>query len=151
MRALLIELAAEGVEAALLRAHGGRRWSRRFGFESSMHALVASVFLRLSRLDQLRQDAEAYPPSREARQSGERIRSKGHAIVGANELRQPELVEESSKHGLCTIHCSAIESLASEQIAAVAVGDREWIAVATVAHAELSFEIGAPNMIGSQY
>jgi len=52
VRSLEVEFLPEAIEAALLRQPSVRRWARRFGFEGAMHALMAPVLLRLSRLDE---------------------------------------------------------------------------------------------------
>ena len=60
-----------------------------------MHPFVATVLLWGSRLDEVGQDAELDPPDRELRQSTQRHGGERHAVIGADAVRQPELVEES--------------------------------------------------------
>ena len=62
MRTLMVELVAEVVELLLLCAKVGAGWSSGFGFQRAMHALVTTVLLWFTGFDELRQDAQAYPP-----------------------------------------------------------------------------------------
>jgi len=40
--------------------------------------------------------------------------------------------------------------LATEQVAAEAIGDREWVAIDTIAGFEMSLEVRAPHIVGCQ-
>jgi hypothetical protein len=52
VRAFVIELVAEQGEALLLGGPGAARWSRGFGFEGFMHALVPAVLVGAGRFNQ---------------------------------------------------------------------------------------------------
>jgi len=91
--------------------------------------------------------AEAHPPSGEPRQTRQGVSSKGHAVVGADTPRQPELSEESRKHGLGVDDGGVQQSVAAQKIAAVIVGDGEREAVTPVAGFELAFVVGAPQLV----
>ena len=62
----LVEINAEGIEAALLSGavRGGRDGC--LGLEVFVHALMAAVLLRRGGLDEIRQNAELDPPDGEA-------------------------------------------------------------------------------------
>src|SRR6266478_1474301 len=72
MRTLVIELLAEDVEAALLRREAARRRARGLRLQGPVHPFMPAVLVRAPGLDELRQDAETYPPRREPRQAGQR-------------------------------------------------------------------------------
>src|SRR6266852_6809633 len=69
MRALVVELLAEDVEAALLRRQAPRRRPCGLGLQGPVHPFMPAVLVRAPGLDELRQDAEAHPPRRELRQA----------------------------------------------------------------------------------
>ena len=104
----VIELLSKPIEFQLLRAQRGRWRSSGLGLERAMHAFMPTVLLRFAGLDQLRQHSEAHPPGREAGEPRERVGGERHAIIGANELRQSVLFEQSLKHGPCADHRGAL-------------------------------------------
>src|ERR1700730_3558187 len=66
-----------------------------FFIQREMHALVATVLLRVARLDALDGDAEAEPPHREFGEIEEAVRTgERHAIVGPDRLGYAALLEE---------------------------------------------------------
>src|SRR5207244_4240653 len=69
MRALVIELLAKDVEAALLRREAPRCWPRGLRLQSPVHPFMPAVLVRAPGFDELRQNAEADPPRRELRQA----------------------------------------------------------------------------------
>jgi hypothetical protein len=62
VRSLFVVLAAECVEAGLLRTEVAARRPRCLGLQRLVHALVPAVLLGMRRLDQLGIDAETDPP-----------------------------------------------------------------------------------------
>ena len=88
VRPLVVELESEGVKEALLGTGVSGRGPGRLGLEGSVHALVPSVLLGMGGLYQLRADAQADPPDREAREAADgRGGGKRHAVVGADDFR----------------------------------------------------------------
>src|SRR6202011_5762184 len=82
MRALAIELLAKTLEARLLLRQVGGRRSGGFGPQRLVHPLMASVLLRLARLDALRRDAELDPPYPEPTQPTRAERGKRRRVFG---------------------------------------------------------------------
>lgn len=78
----------EAVELVLLLEEIlGRRMSG-LPLQRQMHALVASVLLRVSRSDAFNGDAQPQPPHREFRQTKQGVGTgEGDAVVGADGLR----------------------------------------------------------------
>jgi len=63
-----------------------------------MHALMASVLLRMARLDALDLDAEPEPPNGELGEVEEGIRTgEWNAVIGADGFGQAELLESGLK------------------------------------------------------
>ena len=144
-----IELGDEVVEAGLLleAVHAWRTGC--FFLESEVHALVASVLLRVAWLDALDGDAEAEPPDREPGEVEEGIGAgEGDAVVGADGLWQSALTKEAVEGGECEVLPGGLEGFAEQQEAGGLVGDGEGIAVAAVAEAELALEVYAPQVVG---
>ena len=80
-----IELVDEVVEAALLLKAVHTSGAGRFFLQGKMHAFVAAILLRVTRLDALDRDAQAQPPDRELREVEQPIGvCEGDAIVGAD-------------------------------------------------------------------
>src|SRR5215470_14684506 len=83
MRTHIVVLAPEPVQDPLLSPT--IRLGRANGlFQRTVHALVPSVLLRMSRLDSLWHNPQLDPPHRKPRQAGDRTRCKGRAIIGAD-------------------------------------------------------------------
>jgi hypothetical protein len=69
MRADLVEVGTKAVESTLLSGAGRGGWDRGLGLEVPVHAFVATVLVRRSGLDEVRQDAELDPPEGERQPS----------------------------------------------------------------------------------
>jgi hypothetical protein len=147
VRALVVVLAAEVVERALLGA--GVRLGRpaRLGLERAVQALVPPVLLRRAGLREVGQDAQAHPPDAQRREPRERDGRERDAVVAADARRQPVLAEQALEHGPRPGRRRRGQSAAREQEAAVAVGDGERVAVHAVAGLELALEVGGPDRV----
>jgi len=98
MRPLLVVALDEGVEAGLLLQHVGRGWLGGFLLQGEMHPLVAAVLLRLPGVDALDLNPQPEPPDRELAEPVDRMRRReGHAIVGPDDLREPNSWNVRSK------------------------------------------------------
>ncbi len=151
MRALLVELRPERVEAPLLRAAIALRGPRRFGLERLVHPLMPAVLLRVRGLDELGPDAEADPPHAEGGEPRERGRGERHAVVAADALGEPIRAEEPLEDGPGLRGAHRRQRATGEQIARRAVRDREWEAVAAIARLELPLEVGRPRGVRRQH
>ena len=78
-----------------MRREAARRRTGGVGLQGPVHTFMAAVLLRVTGLDELRQDAEADPPGRERGEGGWRLRgSEGQAVVRAYRFGQPVAGEE---------------------------------------------------------
>jgi len=148
MRPCMVELVTAVVALPLVRAKVGTGWSGGFGFERPMHPLVAAVLVRSTGCDELRYEAQAHPPRGQLGEPGQGVGGKGHAVVGADALRQAACFEHAREHRFGLLYAGGGEGLAREQKAAVAIADGQWLAVAAVTGLEVSFEVGTPHLVG---
>ena len=120
------------------------------GMTLTMHALVAAVLLRMTRLDPFNANTEPEPPDRKFAQVKQGMgRSEGHAVVAANAGRQAALLKKPLKHSESVLFSGRRKSLTGEEITAGMIGDRQRIAVLTIGEQELALVIGAPQFIGT--
>jgi hypothetical protein len=90
----------EGVEPGLLLKHVGGGGLGGFRLQGEMHAFVAAVLVGMTGLDALGVDAEAQPPDGECAEAIDGVgRGKGHAVVGANGLREAKVLERALEDG----------------------------------------------------
>ena len=90
----------EGVEAGLLLEHVAGRGLGSFRLEREMHAFMPAVLLGMPGCDALDVDAEAQPPDGEFTEAIQRVGGgKGHAVVGANGLREAKFLEGALEGG----------------------------------------------------
>ena len=92
----------------------------------------------------------AGPPGRQLGQSSQGIGGKGDAVVSADALRQAELLEQAEEDRFGFEDRGRAQCLTAQQEATVAIGDRERIAIGAMGGFELTLEISAPNIVGSQ-
>jgi hypothetical protein len=114
-----------------------------------VHTLVAAVLLRVTGLDALDLDAEPEPPHGELGEVEQGIGTgEGNAVIGADGLGHPELLENGFEHGESVGLFGGGERLAGEDVAAGEVRDRERVAVAAIGEHELALVVGARQIIG---
>jgi hypothetical protein len=93
-------------------------------------------------------NTESEPPHRELRQVEQCIGTgKGHAIVRANGKWQAARAEQLFKGCARCIFACRLERFAQKQEARGMVGDGERVTIPSVAEPELTFEIGAPQIV----
>ena len=98
--------------------------------------------------DALEADAEPQPPNREFAQAVARVRGReGHTVVGANRLRQAEILEGALEDTEGIPLLRGRERFAGEQVPRRVIGDGERIAIALIAEQELPFVVGAPERV----
>src|ERR1700693_1131258 len=151
MRPLFVVLPAETIEGALLRAQGAPGRLGRGRFEGAVHPFMAAVLLRLARLDALRHDSQLEQPHRQLTESPERDAGEWNAIIGADRTRQSIVTEHRFETGPGAVALGSRQPLATEQVAAVVVADRQRIAALAVAEPELALGISAPHIIMFAY
>src|ERR1700686_640331 len=112
---------------------------------------MRAILLWLARFNEFGHDTQSHPPSRQCRQPRQCGSRKRNAVVGTNARWQSVLLEESGKDRLGAGDGRGVERLATQQVAAVAIGHGQRIAVAAVSGLELSFVIRTPEVVGRQY
>ncbi len=144
-----VEFLDERVEPSLLleAVHAG--WAGGLALERQVHALVAAVLLGVAGLDALDGDAEAEPPDGQLGQVEQGIRTgERHPVIGADGAWQATLGEETLEGGDGGLLARGVEGFAEQQVAGGVIGDGERVAVTAVAETELTFEVGAPEVVG---
>jgi hypothetical protein len=86
-----------------------------------MHAFVATILLRVAGFDEFGVDAQADSADAQRRQAGESAGGERHAVAGASDLGEAELLKEAPEHRLDADVGGGIESLTAEQEAVVAI------------------------------
>ena len=72
---------------------------RRFGFQGEMHPLVAAVLFGMPRGNPLEPNAQAESPDRQFAEPIQRMRRReGQPVVGADRVRQANVVKRALKH-----------------------------------------------------
>src|SRR3979409_1893498 len=114
-----------------------------------MHAFVAAVFLRMTKLYAFNADPQPEPPDRELAQVEQGVGgSEGNTVIAANVGRHAPLLKKPFKHGKSIDFFGGRKSLAGQEITTGMIGDRQRVAVLTITQQELTFVIGAPEFIG---
>src|SRR6266704_4549394 len=117
-----------------------------FSLQGQMHALMAAVLLRMTRLDPFNANTEPEPPDRKFAQVQQGMSgSEGHAVVAADVDRPAALLKKPLKHRESIVFPGRRKSLTGEEKTAGMVGDRQRIAVLTIGEQELALVIGAPQ------
>ena len=98
MRPNLVVLLLETQKSYLLPPQITLRRTGRFLFQRLMHALVATVLLRLTWLNPFVPDAKRSHNIEELTQSRGCSTGKGSSVVSANRFRQPELAKGGLEH-----------------------------------------------------
>src|SRR5665213_1665050 len=114
-----------------------------------MHALVATVLLRLAQGNALWPNAELDPPDTKGCQPAQCPQRERNAVIGANCRGQSVL----PKHRLTGTPHPCLgrmrHAFASKQVATVVIAQREGIAPLMVAQPELTLEIRAPDLVNA--
>src|SRR5688572_17113404 len=100
MGAFLVVLRPEAIETHLLGSQAASRRANRFALQGPIHSLMAAVLLGMRGLDEFGDDAEPDPPYGQRGKPPQCRGREGHAVVRADDSRQPVLVEQAEKHGL---------------------------------------------------
>ena len=113
-----------------------------------MHTFVATVLLRLSLFDSLRDDAKPYPPTGKMRYTTYTVRSKRHTIVRPDPTGQSIFSEQPLKRFLDRLQRGPRERMAVQKVSTLVIHNGQWIAPLPVAGEELPLKVGAPEIVG---
>jgi hypothetical protein len=150
VRALLVVLGTEAVEACLLSGLVLLRRAGGVGLQGALQARVAAILVRWAGFDARRYEAQAPPPGGHLRPHCQGVGGARHAGVGAAAPRQTACREHARADGCGLRHAGGSEGLAREPAAAVAGGDRQWRAVAAIPGLDVACESRAPDLLDSR-
>src|SRR5215468_4771773 len=115
-----------------------------------MHAFMATVLLRMARLDTLDRDAEPEPPDGQPTQVEETIRrGKGNAVVGANGLGQAALLKQALKGSEGSLLFDRLHRLAEQEVTAGVIGNGKGVTIPLIPQHEFALVVCAPQSIRS--
>jgi hypothetical protein len=99
VRADVVEVATELIEATLLSRAVRSGWNGGLGLERTVHAFVSAVLMRRGGFDEIRQNTEPYPPDGELAETSQRQGGRErHSVVGSDALRQTVLSEDAREN-----------------------------------------------------
>src|SRR2546430_226042 len=99
VRPLVVEDLDELVEPSLLLQKIGSRRLGGFSLQGQMHALMAAVLLRMTRLDPFNANTQPEPPDRQVAHVKQGMGgSEGHAVVAADGWRQGAALNKPLQH-----------------------------------------------------
>src|SRR5476651_2163425 len=99
-------------------------------------------------VEALDRDSETEPPDGQLAEPVDRLGGReGHAVVGADPLREPKLPERALEDGKGELLLRRRQGLTRQQVAAGEVRDRQRVAVAAIAEHELAFVVRAPERV----
>src|ERR1043165_1227708 len=114
-----------------------------------MHPLMPPVLLRASRLNSFQTNAQAHPPHRQRAQATQAQARKGRPVVGADGLGHSMLTKGlDEQRPDAGVPRGFSQALATQQIAAVPVANRQGRAPLSAARAKVPFEITTPHLVG---
>ena len=146
VRALLVVVSAEVVKADLLFGPACCRRARGLRLERAMHPLVATVFLRRCRTDEMRLDTELEPPRRELGQPAGPARAERRAIVAADRNWQAVAAKRCAEGWPNPIDRRR-HDIERDQKAAVVVRYGQGVNARAVSGAKPALEIDTPFVI----
>jgi hypothetical protein len=142
-----VEFFSEAIESQLLALKGRGGRTRRFSFQSLVHAFVSSVLLRSSWLDELGEDSQTNPPDGESTQTPDGGRRERCPVVGPNYFWKSEATEELREYWLGKNVLGGQQGFAFEKKATAAVRHRQGIAVDPVPGLEFTLVVCAPHIV----
>jgi hypothetical protein len=113
-----------------------------------MHALVASVLLRLAGRDPLRLDPGLDHSNRKARQPSHADRGERRTLSERSLSGRPNSRNAASSTGHTCWPIGSGQRLAAQQIAARRVGERQRLATRPLAGQKPALEINTPDVVG---
>src|SRR5689334_9713174 len=148
MRALFVVFASESLECLGLRCPVGR-WLLGQWQHGQVEALMASILLRLARLDALQDYAELYEAHRQRRQPGDAGRREWRTIVASEPIRQAVFLEGSLKHRPGFFFRRRAGRRQRQQVAARPIHHRQRLAAPAVAGPEPALVVPRPQRVRS--
>ena len=109
---------------------------------------MGSVLLGVSGSDALVRDTELKPPDVQPSKAVNTGGGKGSPVVTADGVWETMSTKEMKELVLNGFRFDSGESAATEQVTTEVVDDGKRVAVVPVAHAEVTFEIDGPNLVG---
>src|SRR5678816_622981 len=133
------------IEDALLEVEIRRGRSRGLRFERLVHALVSTVLLWTPWSDALVSDPKLQPPDVQSSEAVDACRGKWCPVVAAYSPWETVLAKQEDELRVNAFGTNIESSMAAEEIAAEVIEDGERVAVDTIAHEELPFEVDSPD------
>jgi hypothetical protein len=128
-------------------APGSRTY--RFPFHHPVELFVGSIVLRMCWARKLHPYAQPRPPNAQPRKPRRPVRSKGPAIVHADNLRQPVALKKPCKHALNRSPMLGPKQPHGQPITAEQIPHRQRFAPLSIASVKPAFEIHSPNVVGT--
>ena len=147
VRPLVVVLAPERIEAALLRRHRRAGWERGLLLEGEMKPLVAAVLLRLAHVDVLGPDAELDQPGAQLAQWPGAHRAERRSVVAAEVLGQAVGPEGPLEGALDGYERRMGQGAAAQRRPTESVCHRQRVTPGPVADAEVALEVHRPNHV----
>src|SRR6266700_4030960 len=145
---LFVIKGSERIEATLLGTMV-RCWRAcSLALEREVEAFKASILLRLSRLDPLRDHSCLDQTHRQLREPAGSAAGKRGAVVAAHRLGQSELPESGIEHRPDEGPARTLHGLTAQQISAVPIAEGQRIAALAIGRAEPALEVHAPYIVG---
>src|SRR4029453_11148745 len=108
------------------------------------------ILRRLARRDALGLDAKLDPPHRQTRETTDAAAGKWRTVVAADRQWQPVFAERCFQQRPRATRIDTPHRLATQQVAAVGIADRQRIAAPAVIGAEPALVIDAPAIVRSR-
>ena len=113
-----------------------------------MELLVRAVLLGAAQADAFGNDPQPHPPDIQPRQATQPGARKRAPIVTPNAHGQPELGKAPLEAAARQRIAATEQRVAAQHIPTEAIAQRQRIAIAVIARAELAFEVGRPVSFG---
>jgi len=136
------------IGSPLLGSHGARGRSRQIGFQFPVHLLVRSILFGMARRNKFHLDSQRRPPSAQTRKPRWPARSKGAAIVHANNPWQTKALEQPHKDCTRTPPSLVGQQPHRQKIPTEQIPHGQGLDPLPVRRSEPAFEIGRPYLIG---
>ena len=148
MRTHSIVAAYPTIGSPLLGSHGTRGRSRQISFQFPVHLLVRSILFRMARRNKFHLDSQRRPPGAQTCKPRRPARSKGAAIVHANNPGQTKALEQLHKDCTRTPPLLVGQQSLRQKIPTEQIPHGQGLDPLPIRRSEPAFEIGRPYLIG---